>query len=53
MVTDTAGNALDFSQCRDGGKLPSHVVGVITTNKDLHPDVLRQCGQNVASAAAK
>jgi 3'-phosphoadenosine 5'-phosphosulfate (PAPS) 3'-phosphatase len=41
LVTDTVGNPLDFSTCRDGPELPSHVVGVIATNKDVHQEVLR------------
>ena len=52
-VTDTAGNALDFSQNRDGLTLPPHVVGVLATNRDVHPDVVRQLGLASIEAAAK
>ena len=53
LVTDTSGNPLDFSLCRDGAKLPAHVVGVLATNKDVHPDVVRQLGLSSMEAAAK
>ena len=52
-VTDTVGNPLDFSACRDGAMLPQEVVGVIVTNRDLHPDVLRQSGLQSMAAANK
>ena len=52
-VTDTVGNPLDFSLCRDGRTLPQHVVGTIATNRDLHPDVVRQLGLTVAEKAAQ
>ena len=53
LVTDTSGNPLDFSVCRDGAKLPPQVVGVLATNKDVHPDVVRQLGLASMEAAAK
>ena len=53
QVTDTVGNPLDFSACRDGNTLPQHVVGVLATNKDVHADVLRQSGLASMQAAAK
>lgn len=52
MLTDTVGNALDFSQCRDSRTLPAHVVGVVATNKDLHADVLRKSGLASIEASA-
>lgn len=51
-VTDTSGNELDFSECRDTATLPAHVVGTIATNKDVHQDVLRTLGQSSLEAAA-
>jgi 3'-phosphoadenosine 5'-phosphosulfate (PAPS) 3'-phosphatase len=50
-VTDTAGNALDFSTCGESRRLPNHVVGVIATNKDLHPSVVNALGTATAKAA--
>ena len=52
-VSDTVGNALDFSVGRDGTTLPTHVVGVLATNGDVHPDVLRQSGLETLQAASK
>ena len=53
LVTDTSGNALEFSTCRDGATLPAHVVGVLATNRDVHPDVLRELGLASIAAADK
>ena len=53
MVTDTSGNPLDFSVCRDSATLPQQVVGVLATNRDVHPEVLRQSGLSSIQAAAK
>jgi len=51
LVTDTAGNPLDFSTCGETRCLATHVVGVIATNKDLHPTVVRALGTATAEAA--
>jgi 3'(2'), 5'-bisphosphate nucleotidase len=51
-VTDTVGNELDFSVSK-GGLLPQEVVGVLATNRDVHPDVLRELGLASIAAAAK
>lgn len=48
-VTDTTGNPLSFS---DGIKLPAHIVGVLATNQDLHPNVVRQFGLACIEAEA-
>jgi hypothetical protein len=52
LVTDTAGNPLDFSTCGETRCLATHVVGVIATNKDLHPTVVRKLGKIAAEAMA-
>ena len=51
MVTDTAGNALDFSVCGADKMLQPHVVGTLATNKDVHPEVLSKLGVSSAKAA--
>lgn len=51
-VTDTVGNPLDFSTCKESATLPAHVVGVFATNGDLHPEVLRKSGLASLEAAA-
>ena len=51
MVTDTAGNPLDFSTTGQTRALGTNVVGVIATNKDLHPAVIRASGKAAAEAA--
>ena len=53
MVTDTVGNALDFSACRDSITLPQHIVGVLVTNRDVHPEVVRQLGLASLGAAVQ
>ena len=50
-MTDTAGNPLDFSTRGESRSLATHVVGVIATNKDLHPTVVRALGTAAAEAA--
>ena len=53
MVTDTFGNVLDFTACRDTVMFPAQVVGVFATNRDVHKEVLRQSGLASLEAAAK
>ena len=52
QVTDTIGNPLDFSVCTEGMMLPPTMVGVLATNQDVHPGVLRQLGLGSMEAAA-
>ena len=43
-----------FSAGRDGARLPAHVIGVVATNGDVHPAVLKKLGElAIESAAAK
>merc|ERR1712060_951324 len=50
-VTDQAGNPLDFSQCDSARKLGAGVIGIVATNKDLHPQVMLSSGKAAAEAA--
>lgn len=50
-VTDQAGNPLDFSTCGSTRALGAHVIGIVATNKDLHPSVMLASGKAAAVAA--
>lgn len=52
VVTDTVGHELDFSMCRESRTLPPQVLGVLVSNKDVHDDVVRQCGLATVEASA-
>jgi len=49
-VTDQAGNPLDFSTCGSTRDLGAHIIGIVATNKDLHPSIMMASGKAAAAA---